>query len=298
MISGRVRELSNLQFALLLALPVLVFLILVVAYPLGYAVWLSVNQVMFFGGYRTSFVGGEHFVDTFLDGKFWESTWISVRFTIETVVLTILIGLGLALVLNRPFPGRNVVRTLVVLPWALSLYATAIMFSYIGGGHTGVGTAIAFALGFDEPVNFMNKDWIIEFLAIGSAWNLAPLVAFFLMANLSTVPRRLYDLADLDHLSTFEKFYNVTLPPLRFTLFVFTCIATVLALKQFDYIYVMTGGGPGRASAVLTYEIYKISFQNLDLGPGAARSFFLLALILGSTIGLYFLWGRREAARP
>ena len=93
----------------------------------------------------------------------------------------------------------------------------------------------------------------------------------------------------------FRTFETVTLPPLRFTFFVFTCIITVLSLKQFDYIFTETQGGPGNASSVLTYQLYKISFINLELGYGAAMSFYLLALILAVTLSLYFFWGRREA---
>ena len=86
------------------------------------------------------------------------------------------------------------------------------------------------------------------------------------------------------------------MPPLRFTLFVFTCIITVLSLRTFDYIFTMSRGGPGRRLGdVLTYQLYKISFQDLNLGYGAAMSFFLLALILAPTVLLYLLWGRREA---
>ena len=96
-------------------------------------------------------------------------------------------------------------------------------------------------------------------------------------------------------MSRVETFLNVTLPPLRFTLFVFTCITTVLSMKLFDFIFVLSGGGPGTASATLTYRIYKESFKDLDLGYGAAMSFMLLALILGTTLLLYAVWGRREA---
>ena len=111
---------------------------------------------------------------------------------------------------------------------------------------------------------------------------------------MATTPTRLYDLAAIDRMTRWEIFRHVTLPPLRFTLFVFTCITTVLSLKPFDYIFAMGRGGPGDASAVLTYQLYKISFKDLNLGYGAAMSFFLLALILGSTFLLYLLWGRRE----
>ncbi len=294
--TSRTAELSNLQVSLLLALPVLVFLVLVVAYPLGYALWMSFHEIVFFGGYRATFVGLDNFVDVLTDRKFQKSLWITIRFTLEAVIITMIIGLLLALVLNRPMRFGGLVRTLVILPWCVSLYGTGVMFSYLAKGQTGVGTALAFALGADDAVNFVNRDWVIEVLAIGNAWNMAPLVAFFLLANLKTIPSRLYDLAAIDRMSRVEVFRNVTLPPLRFTLFVFTCITTVLSMKLFDFIFVLSGGGPGTASSTLTYRVYKESFKDLDLGYGAAMSFMLLALILGSTFLLYFLWGRREAS--
>ena len=294
----RSAELSNLQFSLLLALPVLLFLLLVVAYPLGYALWMSLHQIVFFGGYRANFIGFENFSDVLADKKFWWSAWVTVRFTLESVILAMAIGLGLALALNRPMRMGGLVRTIVILPWCVSLYGTGVMFSYLAKGQTGLGTAIAYAFGADDAVNFVNRDWVIEVLAIGNAWNMAPLVAFFLLANMKTIPSRLYDLAAIDEMSAAAAFWNVTLPPLRFTLFVFTCITTVLSMKLFDYIFILSGGGPGTTSASLTYQIYKKSFKDLDLGYGAAMSFFLLAFILGSTFLLYLVWGRRETHQP
>lgn len=289
----RTAELSNLQFALLLALPVIVFLLLVVVYPLGYAIWLSLHDVRFFGGYRARWVGFDNFVATAASPEFWNSTWVSIRFTVESVVLTLAIGLALALVLARPFPGRAIVRALVILPWAVSLYGTGVIFFYLTSGQTGVATTVAAWLGVDRPVGLVTQSTVIEVLALGNAWNMAPLVAFFLIANMTTTPARLYQLAAIDRLGRVGTFVHVTLPPLRFTLFVFACITTALSLKLFDYVYLMTGGGPGRASAVIPYELFKLSFQSLKLGPGAAMSFYLLALILLSTGLLYLLWGRR-----
>lgn len=283
---------------MLFALPVLVFLLLVVAYPLSYALWMSLHEISFFGGYRADYVGLEHYAEVWESSRFWNSVNVTIRFTVESVLLAMLIGLGLALVLNRPMRFSGLVRTLVILPWCVSLYGTGVMFSYLAKGQTGLGTALAAAFGGDQAVNFVNRDWVIEVLAIGNAWNMAPLVAFFLLANLKTIPTRLYDLAAIDRMSPLETFWNVTLPPLRFTIFVFTCVTTVLSMKVFDFIFVLSGGGPGTASAVLTYQIYKESFKDLELGYGAAISFYLLALIVGSTLLLYAFWGRREARRP
>jgi multiple sugar transport system permease protein len=290
----RTGELSNLRFALLLALPVLVFLVLVVAYPLGYSLWMSLHRIVFFGGYRAKFVGGDNFLKVVSDSGFWWSTWVTVRFTVESVVLSMLIGLGLALLLNRPMRGAGLVRTIVILPWCVSLYGTGIMFAYLVKGQSGVLTSIAYLVGYQHAINLISVERVVDVLAVGNAWNMAPLVAFFLLANLKTIPRRLYDLAAIDRMSALETFWHVTLPPLRFTLFVFTCITAVLSMKLFDFVFVLAGGGPGTASATLTYEIYKTSFKSLNLGLGAAMSFFLLALILGSTFFLYLVWGRRE----
>ena len=289
-------EMSNLRFALVVALPVLVFLILVVVYPLVYALWMSVENIQFFGGYQTEFVGLDNYRDVLRDKEFWHSAWISIRFTVESVALTLVIAVALALLLNRPMRGRGLVRSLLILPWAMSPYGTGIIFFYLVRGQTGIGTAIAAAFGSADTINFLNRDLVIEVLAVGNAWNMAPLVAFFLLANMTTIPRRLYDLAAIDQMSALEQFRHVTFPPLRFTLFVFTCITTVMSLKMFDYVYTFTRGGPGDASAVLTYKLYKVSFQDLNLGYGAAMSFFLLALILGSTLLLYLAWGRREVS--
>ncbi|KKN10114.1 hypothetical protein LCGC14_1039820 [marine sediment metagenome] len=228
------------------------------------------------------------------DPAFWNSLKVSLRFTAESVVLTLLIGLGVALTLARSFPGKRFIRSLVILPWAVSRYGAGIMFKYLWRGYTGLPTALSFLLGFNTRIDLFGQKTVIEALAVGNAWNLAPLVAFFLLANIETIPERLYDMAEVDKLGPFGRFYYVTLPYLRYTLFVFTAIVSVLSLKVFDYIFTQTGGGPGTASATLTYQIYKESFINLNLGYGAALSFYLLALILAVTFALYFVWGRRE----
>lgn len=293
----RPTEITDLSFALLISIPVLLFLLIVVAYPLAYAFYLSFNEIRFFGGYSAEWVGFKNYVSVIYDRSFWTSLGRTFRFAAETVVLTLGVGLGLALVLKHLPPRWRGLRALIILPWAVSPYGAGIFFAYLGRGQTGIGTAVAAMFGSNQTVNLISAGYVIEYLAVGAAWNMAPLVAFFLLANMLTTPARLYDLAKIDRMSPFETFWNVTLPPLRFTLFVFASITMVLAMKTFDYIFTETQGGPGSASTVLTYTLYKISFINLDLGYGAAMSFFLLAVILGSTGLLYFFWGRKEERR-
>jgi multiple sugar transport system permease protein len=286
-------EVSDFRFAILISLPVLAFLLLVVVYPLGYAFWMSFHEISFFGGYSADFVGLKNYVAVLHDAAFWHSLIVSLRFTVGSVVLSLLMGLGLALTLYSAARRREWLRAIVIAPWAVSPYGSGIIFSYLSRGQTGIGTVLAHWLGLGGTVNLMTRELIVEVLAIGNAWNTAPLVAFFLLANMSAIPRRLYDLAAIDRMTRWEEFRHVTFPPLRFTLYVFACIETVFSLKILDYIITMSRGGPGDASEVLTYQLYKVSFINLDLGYGAAMSFFLLALILLTTYLIYLAWGRK-----
>ncbi|WP_189587762.1 sugar ABC transporter permease [Mesorhizobium sp. M3A.F.Ca.ET.201.01.1.1] len=283
---------SDLAFALWLTLPVLLFLCLVVLYPLLYAAWMSLNRIEFLGRTLWTFVALENYRRVFADPAFFRGLLISMRFTVESVILTLGLGLAFACALNS-VRGSGFLRGIVIIPWALSPYAVGVLFQYLGAGQTGIGTALVNSLGSDRSVNLITRDWVVEYLSIGNAWNLAPLVTFFLVASMTTIPRRLYDLARIDGLTPFQTFLTVTLPPLKFTLFVFGSIVTVLSLKNFDFIFTLGRGGPANASATLTYEVFKTSFQELDLGYGAAMSFCLLALVIGSTMALQWTVGRR-----
>jgi len=291
----KVKELSNFQFALFLTLPVIIFLITIIGYPLGYALWASFHRIIFFGGYKTNFIGFENYVNILHSQNFWHSVGVSLRFGVESVVFTLSIGLGIALVLAELSRGKKIIRSLVILPWATSRYSAGIIFKYLWGGRKSFPTALSYIFGEGRIIDMLNQNTVIEMLAIGNAWNLAPLVALFLLANINTIPSRLYDMAEIDQLGPFRKFFYVTFPYLSYSLFVFTSIVIVLSLKVFDYIFVQTGGGPGTVSATLTYEIYKESFSNLNLGYGAAMSFYLLFLILAITFSLFVFWGRKEA---
>ncbi len=289
----RRREMSDTRFAFMIGLPVLAFLVIVVAYPLGYSIYMSLHQIVFFGGYRATFVGLKNFIDVWSDKTFINAIWVTFRFTVESVVLTMVLGLLLASIMNQRIAMAGVVRTLLFLPWCVSSYAAGLMFGQLVKGQTGIFTTIAFAFGGNQGVDLMSRATVIEVLAVANAWLMAPLVAFFILANMKTIPKRLYDLAAIDRLTSWETFRYVTLPPLQFSLFVFSSITTVLSMKMFDMILVMTGGGPGTASSTLTYQIYKRSFKDLNLGYGAAMSFYLLFFILGSTFLIYLFWGRR-----
>lgn len=295
----RRQEMSAQRFALWLSVPVIVFMVAVMSYPMAYALWLSFQEVSFLGGMHADFVGLANYLEVVKSHEFWWSTWVTIHFTVMSVVLAVGIGLGLALVMNRVERGSNVLRTVIILPWSVSLYASGIAWSYLSRGQTGIATALFNRLqgitttAEATEVSLINSAWIVDLLALGNAWNMAPLIAFFLLANLKTIPSRLYDLAALDELTRWERFVHITLPPLRYTLFVFTSIATVLSMKLLDFIFVMTAGGPGNSSSSLAFTLYELAFRQSNMGLSAAMSFFLLAMIIGTSLLLYWVWGRK-----
>lgn len=292
---ARSRDLSNLQFALLLTVPVLVFLLVLMVYPLCYALWLSMNNVQYLLGQRVvEYVGFENYIKAYQDVQFWHSTRVSLQFTVEAVVLAVSIGLGLALVMNAARKYSKILNTVIIVPWAVSTYGTAVMWFYLVSGQTGIFTTVCAWFGLPSGPNLLAPSLVVEVLAMGYAWNIAPLVAFFLLAGMKATPKRLYHLAQIDGLGFWGRFVHVTLPPLRFSLFVFTSIVTMFSLKLSDYVSIMTRGGPGDSSNVLPYYLYDISFQQLDLSYGAAMSFYLLALIVVAALLLYVVWGRHE----
>ena len=205
----RSAELSTFSFALIVSIPVLLFLLIVVAYPLAYALYLSFNEIRFFGGYSADWVGLQNYSKVLSDQTFWSSLGKTFRFTVETVVLTLAVGLGLALILKH-LPGKwRWLRAMIILPWAVSPYGAGIFFAYLGRGQTGVGTAVAAMFGSSQTINLFSARFVVEYLAVGAAWNMAPLVAFFLLANMLTTPERLYDLAKIDQMSRLETFWQI-----------------------------------------------------------------------------------------
>jgi multiple sugar transport system permease protein len=293
------RELSNGQFALLLSVPVIAFLVMVMIYPMGYAIWLSFQEVSFFGGFRTSYAGFANYQEALLSRDFWWSTLVTVRFVLLSVGLSIGIGLALAMLMDRAGKWRSLLGTIIILPWSVSLYGAGVMWAYLARGQTGVASSLVnLILGTNTAetateISLISGRHIVDLLALGNAWNIAPLVAFFLLASLKTIPSRLYDLAGLDQLTAWECFVHVTLPPLHYSLFVFTSIAMILSMKQLDFIYVMSAGGPGDASSTLTYRLYELAFRQSNYGLSAAMSFYLLFLTIGSALALHVLWGRK-----
>ena len=192
-----------------------------------------------------------------------------LHYTALVTIFALAIAVGGALVLNEKFRGRGFVMTVVILPWAVSLYATAIVWKYLYSPDWGMFNAILLKLNLvDEPVNFLSESLALPAVAVAHAWQIAPLGMYFVLATLQVIPEDLYKAAKVDRLGAFGRFRHVVFPYIKAPLLIVMVLVTVEAARAFDVIFFMTGGGPGDVSTTLTWEVYRVFYKNNQYGLG------------------------------
>jgi ABC-type sugar transport system permease subunit len=289
-------RLSDGQFAWMLTLPVLIALLAVVGYPTLYSLWMSFHRIdLIFK--RTEYVGWENYQWALTSPAFIHAVTITIYYTALVTIFALAIAIGGALILNEKFRGRGIVMTLVILPWAVSLYATAIVWKYLYSPDWGMFNAVLRRLGLiDQPFNFLSEALAVPAVAVAHAWQIAPLGMYFVLASLQVIPEDLYKAAKVDRLGALGRFRHVVFPYIKAPLLIVMVLVTVEAARAFDIIFFMTGGGPGDVSTTLTWEVYRVFYKNNQYGQGAALGWLLVILTTIITT-LYFLllfWRRRE----
>jgi ABC-type sugar transport system permease subunit len=290
--------LSDAQFALTIVIGVILFNAIIIIIPLIYSAWISLHETNVILR-KQEFVGADHYRALLNDPDVINGITISLRFTAVAVVLSLIVGLGIALVLNADFRGRGVLRALVLLPWAISEVVTATMWIFIVNPTFGGLNGILVPLGIVPP----NYDWLNEraaiyWMALAFVWHIAPLGAFFFLAALQTVPADLYRAARIDRAGPVARFVHVTLPHLRYVVLIVLVVVTVEAFREFDLIFAFTRGGPGTSTQILPLLIYRYQFEFSQYGLAAATSYLMIAIAMVlTTVYFVILTYRRRAVR-
>ena len=290
------KETTDTQFALALVLPIVLFLIGMVLYPLAYSLWLSVHNVdLRLGLERSSFVGLLQYAKVLQDTRVPHAFLVSIEFSVLAVTVSTLLGLGMALILNETFRGRTWLRLITLLPWAVSEYVTAVLFRLLFNDQFGFINSILYSAGLTKSyIDFFADPTALPVVAIAFSWHLAPLGAFFLLASLQVVPEDLYRAAKVDGMSSFGRFRHVSLPFLRNALLITIVLCSLFSFTALDIIIMMTGGGPGDVTTTVTYLIFKELFVNLHPDYASALSYFLLiCMMVFATIYFILLTKRR-----
>lgn len=251
--------------------PALLLLALVYAYPILQSFWLSLFTQNLGTELQPVFSGLSNYGRMAVDGRFWQSMANTVVFTAISVILELLLGLGIALVLNRSFRGRGVVRTIALLPWALPTALIATTWTWIFNDQFGVWNDILLRLGVIKTgVNWLgDPNWALWTVIAADVWKTTPFIAILLLAGLQSIPQDLYEAHAIDGASAWQSFYRITLPLLMPQILIAALFRLAQAFGIFDLIQVMTGGGPGGATETVSIYIYATIMRYLDFGYGA-----------------------------
>ena len=287
-------ERGERRLGLLLLAPAFILLLAVVVYPI---VDLIITSFQFNNLAQpwmgTPFVGFENYARAMGDERFWEATWHTVTYIIVTVPGAVVVGLGLALLANQPFKVKWPVRLGLLLPWALPLVFSGLIFRWFFEYTQGLvnNTLIAFG-GSAKP---WLTDPTLAFIAICIAiiWKTSSFVALVLLAGLQTIPRSLYEAAEIDGASKWQQFWEITLPMLRPAIVVALIFRTITSIQTFDIPYAMTNGGPGNSTETLAMFIHKTTIDFLDLGYGSALAVLMFVVSALATAG-YLRYTRRD----
>lgn len=250
-------------------LPALLFVIICTQIPFLLTIWYSLRSRNLLRPEGDQFVGLSNFGDIFMDSTFRIAAMNSVLITLGCVVISTLLGLGLALLLDRQFAGRGVVRTLLITPFLIMPVAGAMLWSIsMFNPSYGLVNWLIGLVGIG-PVDFTSQ-YPVSSIVVALVWQWTPFMMLLLLAGLQAQARDVLEAASIDGAGPWKTFCFVTLPHLRFYLELSVLLGAIYVVNTFDHIYLMTAGGPGTASANLPFYIYQRAFLGFDIGQSAA----------------------------
>jgi multiple sugar transport system permease protein len=266
--------------AYLFMAPVMAVLGLVAVFPIAYSFYLSLFRIKLTRPNHTPFVWLDNYQRLFSDDLFWTAVVRTASFTVMSVTAVTILALLAALLLNEKFPGRRIISTVLLIPWAIPYVADALMWKWIYDSGYGALNGLLYQLGFiDKYIIWLgDQSKTLALIANAFVWKEVPLATILMLVSLKSIPPDLYQAARVDGAPLMQRFFHITLPSMRTGFMLVILYETMMAIRHFDLFFILTEGGPGTASHVLSWEIYVETFRNLSFGSGAAMSY-VLALI-------------------
>lgn len=266
--------------AYLFILPVMAVLGVVAVFPIIYSFYLSFFSIKLTRPNHTPFVWFDNYINLFSNDLFWTSVFRTFTFTVISVVAISVLALLAALLLNETFRGRRIVSTILLIPWAIPYVADALMWKWIYNSDYGALNGLLYQLDFITKymVWIGDQHKTLPLIANAFVWKEVPLATILLLVTLKSIPADLYQAARVDGATLWKRFVHITLPSMRPGFMLVIIYESMMAIRHFDLFFILTEGGPGTASHVLSWQIYVETFRNLSFGTGAAMAY-LLALV-------------------
>jgi multiple sugar transport system permease protein len=290
-------ELSERTLGVLLLAPMLIVLLLVVGYPLLDSLWLSLHRANLANPEQGQpFIGLDNYIRAFGQPAFWYAIQRTLYFTFISVGLELGLGLLFAVLLNERFRGNLPARLAMILPWALLTVSNGVLWAWILNPTYGVFNATLVNLGIlPAPKSWLSDTfWTMNMIILADVWKTVPNMTLLLLAGLQPISDDLYEVAEVDGASRWQKLTRLTLPLLRPVILVAVALRTIGAFRVFDIIYVLTGnGGPADSTKVISFYDYDQAFHYLFFGYGAAI-YWLITIFTLVMIVIYMLLLRSE----
>ena len=288
--------LRQVRLAWILVLPTLLVVVLVAGYPLAQVFYWSFFKADSAFVEPPEFVGLENYAYLFQDPDFRQALWNTLKFTVVSVSLETVLGLAIALIIHSNFRGRGLVRTAILIPWAIPTVVSAKMWQWMLNDVYGVINVLGVKLGLlSQKVAFLARpELLLPSIIAVDVWKTTPFMALLLLAGLQMIPEELYEAASIDGASRWQQFWSITLPLLTPALVVALIFRTLDALRVFDVVFVMSGVNPATRTLAVYNRQTLVDFQ--DLGYGSAISVAILVIIFAFVL-LYMRTVGKEALK-
>ena len=280
-LKDRILDPGETALAWALLTPAILFILVIVAYPVSRLVFNSFFDVRLALGVPVSFVGFDNYATALSDSMFWRAVKNTLIITFVTVPGALVIGLGLAMLANMPFRYRSPIRLALLLPWALPLAFVGLIFAWFFHSEYGIVNDIVRRLGGEPRIWFNSPALTMMAICIATIWKTSSFMALILLAGLQTIPSSLYEAAEVDGASKWTQFREITLPLLVPSMLVALIFRTLTAIQSFDIPFSMPG--PGEETQTLAMYIQLNTVDYLDLGYGSALAVFMFMLSMATT---------------
>ncbi|NHN29045.1 carbohydrate ABC transporter permease [Paenibacillus agricola] len=275
-------------------MPAVIFVLVMMVFPIVYTLRISFYEWSMSATTPPKWVGLSNYTALLTESRFWHAVGNTFYFTFAALILETVLAIAIALLLYRDFKGKNIVKTLFLLPMVATPVAMGLVWMLIYEPTIGIANTLLKSLGLDPLLWLASPSQVIPSLVIVDVWEWTPMIAMIVMAGLSTLPSDPYEAADVDGATVWQKFIYITLPLLRPTIIVAVMLRLIDVLKTFDIIYATTQGGPNLASETLNVYGYVLGFQYFKLGMASSLLVIFFALVMGLTLAMIWIRKRME----
>jgi multiple sugar transport system permease protein len=278
------------------SLPGLLTLAVVMGLPLVYAVLMSLSPMTLMRPVLLPLTGLENYIRVLHNAQFWGSLWLTVKYSLVTVVAEFVIGLSIALMLNAVVKTKPVYFAILTIPMAMSPVSVALIWRMLLQPNLGIVNHLMETVGLPRLDWLGSSDMALWSMAAIDIWQQTSFVVLILAAGLASLPRDPYEAAEVDGAGKLQQFWYLTLPMLRPVAAIAVIIQLINEFRTYDLTYVLTKGGPGTSTEVLSFFAYRQAFLGLSLNEGASAAFILLLIVLAITVLFFWVLERKAAS--